>query len=453
MSILEKVYDVSPIWFQNIMCSVSGFQKNRSRYGKQYWEYRKFLEEFETWPIERKREYQFTELKKFLTFAVNNSELYRELYKEIDINSFTSIDDLKKLPIVDKEMLRKNESKLSTIGRKGAVLTTTGGTTGKILAVRYTKEDFMRRMALLDHFKAQVGFENREMRRAIFNAKYIVPTGQKKKIYWRYNAACKQMIYSSFHLSQNNIPFYIESLNRFKPESIEGYFTSILEIADYMKRNGIKSQFKPVAIFPTSETVTPSGRKTIEEVFGCKVYDQYASSEGAPFVSECQEQIMHVEMADGVIENISDDDSEVLVTSFTTHGTPLIRYRIGDKMVFSKEQVCKCGRCSTIVSSMQGRSLDYLYTTEGAKVTEFDIMLDCLPKMLVHAQFHKKNKKEVTILLQVDNNYYIPDFEEKLTREAKKCLGEDMSVKIIIVDEIPRAASGKYRLIINECDK
>jgi len=89
--------------------------------------------------------------------------------------------------------------------------------------------------------------------------------------------------------------------------------------------------------------LTKSGRELLERVFKCKVYDQYASSEGAPFVTECENQVLHMELASGVFEHFEDGSDEVLVTSFTTHGTPLIRYRIGDSMTFSeKVKTCKC---------------------------------------------------------------------------------------------------------------
>lgn len=50
-----------------------------------------------------------------------------------------------------------------------------------------------------------------------------------------------------------------------------------------------------------------------------------------------------MELSTGVFEHFQ-DSNEILVTSFTTHGTPLIRYRIGDSMLFSdisKKCLCK----------------------------------------------------------------------------------------------------------------
>lgn len=235
MGLLETVYENSPIFFQNIMVSVSGYQRNMTRYGKTYYEYRKFLSEFDKWPLERKLEYQRTELIKFIRYAVSHSKFYKKLYKEIDIESIKSIDDLKKMPIVDKEMLRENIDDVITIPRKGAVEGHTGGTTGKSLVVLFTPEDMMKRMAMLDHFKARVGFIHRKMKRATFSGKHIVPPNQKKKIFWRYNAACKQMIYSSFHITEDNIKYYVDSLNKFKPQAIDGFFSCMCDIASYIE--------------------------------------------------------------------------------------------------------------------------------------------------------------------------------------------------------------------------
>lgn len=186
-------------------------------------------------------------------------------------------------------------------------------------------------------------------------------TTTKKKVFWRYNAAMKQMVYSSFHITEENIPYYIESLNKFKPHAIDGFPSSMYNIASYMLRKNIKFDFKPIAIFPTSETVTQEYRETIEKAFGAKVRDQYASSEGAPFVWECECGNYHYDITTGVIENI-EGTNEILVTSFSTYGTPLIRYRIGDSMIFDDpNKVCACGFNTPLIKSIEGRTVDFIF--------------------------------------------------------------------------------------------
>ena len=65
MGVLEKIYDIAPIFFQNIMVSLSGYQKNITRYGKKYYEHRDFLKEFDTLSLNEQLKYQE---EKFLVF-------------------------------------------------------------------------------------------------------------------------------------------------------------------------------------------------------------------------------------------------------------------------------------------------------------------------------------------------------------------------------------------------
>ncbi|MDI9521038.1 MAG: phenylacetate--CoA ligase family protein [Bacillota bacterium] len=453
MSFLEKVYEHSPIFWQNLMTSVAGYQKNSTRYGQVYHDYRAFLKDFDTWPLQKQQDYQFSELMKLLNYAVKNSRFYRELYAGVDLASFKTVEDLKKLPIVDKEMLRKNIEDVIT-DKANTVEEHTGGTTGKSLVVRHRIEDSMRRMATLDHFKSRVGFEHLQMKRATFNGKHIVPPGQKSKVFWRYNRACKQMIYSSFFLTEENIPYYLDSLNRFKPDALDGFFTCMLDLANYMKRKGIQPGFQLKAIFPTSETLTPSGRALLEEIFSCKVYDQYASSEGAPFVTDCPHQRLHMDLASGVFEHFGEGD-EVLVTSFTTYATPLIRYRIGDSMVFSPEgQACPCGMQAPMVEEIRGRRLDFLYTPEGAKVNAGNVsnLLKNMPNSVIRAQFQQSVMDKVTVLLEVDKALYNETYDDLLRSEFLHKFGPDLKVEIRHVDEIPREGSGKFRMIKNDVE-
>jgi phenylacetate-CoA ligase len=452
MGLLQKIYDNSPIFFQNIMCSLSGYVRNLSRYGKAYHNYLNFLAQFDTWSYKRKIQYQQKELVRFIKYTVANSPFYQRLYKEIDINTIRSVEDLKKLPIVDKEMLRKNIEDVNAVPRKGALEGHTGGTTGKSLVVLFTKEDMMKRMAMLDHFKARVGFIHRKMRRATFNGKHIIPPNQKKKVFWRYNAACKQMIYSSFHLSEENMKHYVDSLNRYKPHAIDGFFTSMCDVAGYIERHKIKLAFTPVAIFPTSETLTDVGRELLERVFKCKVYDQYASSEGAPFITECKNQKLHLHLDSGVFEHFSKNSDEVLVTSFNTHGTPLIRYRIGDSVVFDNSRKrCKCGLESPVVKEIKGRKLDFLYTADGAKITAVNManLFKNVPNALIRAQAVQKKIGEVIVKIEVDQERYKPAYDDILRDEFVHKFGKGTKIIIEHVDEIPREKSGKFRLIKN----
>jgi phenylacetate-CoA ligase len=452
MGLLERIYDKSPIFLQNLMVTISGYQRNRTRYGRVYYEYKSFLSNFDRLSLKEKLDYQEKELIKFVKYANENSKFYNNLFKNVNMDKIQGIQDLKKLPIVDKEMLRKNINEVFTIPSKGSIEGHTGGTTGKSLVVLMKPDDMMKRMAVLDHFKSRVGFEHLKMKRATFNGKHIIPPQQKKKVFWRYNAACKQMIYSSFNITEENMASYVNSLNKFKPQAIDGFFMSICDIANYIERHDIKLEFQTIAIFPTSETLTKLGRELLERVFKCKVYDQYASSEGAPFVTECENQVLHIELATGVFEKLDEDNDEILLTSFTTQGTPLIRYRIGDSMKIDSDSAkCSCGNEAPIVKELQGRKLDYLYTSKGAKINGGNIanLFKNMPNALIRAQTIQNHMNEVRILLEVDKRLYKKEYDELLKNEFEHKFGTESKIVIEHVDEIPREQSGKFRMIKN----
>lgn len=450
MSRLEGAYNIMPVAVQNLMVSVRGLANEPSRYGREYREHRAFLEEFDCWPLEEKLRYQNEELVRFLDYAIHHSPFYRELYSDVDTRAIRSVDDLAHLPVVDKEMLRSNASRLATVPVRGSLEWHTGGTTGKSLVVRATPEDMMRRMAMLDHFKARVGFEHRQMRRATFNGKHIVPPQRPRAPFWRYNAACKQLVLSPFHLTEENMGAYVDALNEFRPLSIDGFFSCICDVASFIERHGRKLSFRPIAIFPTSETLTEEGRSLIERAFGCRVYDQYASSEGAPFVTECSHGSMHVEHSSGVFERLNGDD-EVLVTSFTTHGTPLIRYRIGDRMSFSELTTCECGVESIRVERIEGRRLDFLYRADGLKITAayLNNLFKSIPNAIIRSQFVQEHLGEVTMLIEVDSALYKPEYNSLLEVEFDRLFGPDTRLQIVRVEEILRERSGKFRLVRN----
>ncbi|MEG3071871.1 MAG: hypothetical protein HQP61_07380 [Peptococcaceae bacterium] len=58
MGLVERFYDNSPVFFQNILVTVSGYQRNITHYGKAYYDYLKFLADFDNWSLEKKLEYQ-----------------------------------------------------------------------------------------------------------------------------------------------------------------------------------------------------------------------------------------------------------------------------------------------------------------------------------------------------------------------------------------------------------
>ena len=75
-------------------------------------EYYNFLKESDFWSLEKLQKYQLEKAKVFFQFVYEHSVFYRELFDQVGFNAqkITCVDDIKVLPIIDKNiLLRENE--------------------------------------------------------------------------------------------------------------------------------------------------------------------------------------------------------------------------------------------------------------------------------------------------------------------------------------------------------
>lgn len=448
---IKSIYKKSPIWFQNTIISVYGYIIYRQRYGKVYRETFNILIRKNYSIINKEILNQEELMQSFIATSVKNSRFYRALYKDINISEIKTIKDLEKLPIVKKEDLRKNINNIYTINEKDAIVAFTGGTTGKSLKVLFTKNDFQIRMAYLDAFKFKVGIKNNfKARKATFSGRDFIYS-DTTKIYWRNNYYYNQRVYSTFHLSESNLPCYIKNLNKYKPDIINGFVSSIYEVASFIDRNNIELTFKPQAIFTTSETLLPFQRNLIEKVFNSSIYNQYASAEGAPFITECKSNNLHYNLDTGVIETVSTKEGEqMVITSFTTNGTPLIRYNIEDCITF-KDGVCDCGSSHPLVEKIEGRKVDYLYSISKGKISLSHLadVIKGIPNSIKKMQFVQNEKDRIIVLLMVDSNLFVEKHLDEIRNELIYRFGDKTEINIKKVKEIKREKSGKFMLIKN----
>ncbi|WP_114570846.1 phenylacetate--CoA ligase family protein [Exiguobacterium flavidum] len=445
MKLKERIYFRSPLVVQQLLTVLQGYLFYKQRYGPVYEQRFNELIEKEGRTVDVAAE-QLESLNEFLAFCKEHSDYYKELFDTHQITlPLPDLDALKNIPILEKETLRAENERVHT-DIHAPLLAKTGGTTGTSLHVHYTKEDMQRGMAHLDYFKYKHGVR-KGMRRASFTGQVLISKGQKKPVYWRMNPSLNQLLFTIKQISPRTIPYYIARLNEFKPESIDGMPSGMIEVARYAKRHGIRLTIRPRAIFPTAEMITAEERALLEEVYHAPVFDQYASSEGAPIVAECPYRRKHLHYEMGIIEVI--EEGEILVTSFDTHGTPLVRYRIGDRMTMSKETFCPCGHPGPIVESIDGRGRSFLLMEDGHKVFEGELagIVRILPNCIERVQYIQERQKEVTFLYVPDQSRFKPEHEKQLHFVLRRLFGPEMKINAHPVEVIPQEASGKTLLI------
>lgn len=445
MSLKDKVYSSMPFLMQNMAISVFNALQYRSRHGGRYWEFREYYKKIDNLSKEQVERMAEERLDYFLR-SITKSSLWYQKY---------SGQSLDKFPILEKKDILVSLSNISTISEADAYVSLTGGTTGASMKVLYTKENMQERHAILDNFRAQYGY-NLGKKCAWFSGKNIVTEQDcKKGICYRDDYINKIRFFSTFHITESNFDMYWKAFCKFAPEFIVGFPSSVYELCSMASARGLKLENTVKAFFPTAETLLPIHREVIGSVFGCKIADQYASSEGAPFILECEYGGLHIHPLTGVFEVVDENmqpaqEGEILVTSFATEGTPLVRYRIGDRITLAdNNKECRCGSFFTLVDKIEGRLTDHVLSPTHGKVNSVNISNSTKGvDGIIQLQVIQSDINEVTLLV-VATSAFTVDNQNKIKLALTERLGNEMKVNLEIVDAIAKEKSGKFRVVKN----
>jgi phenylacetate-CoA ligase len=455
-SILENIYLKLPVFVQNIILTVYGYRIQRIRYRGNYDNQIKNANCRLTYSKHKLEDYVNTKLREIIIEAFENVPYYRETLKKhnIEVNKIRTIDDFLKVPLLEKEDIRKNPLHLVSkkYNNKRLIGIHTTGTTGAPLKIYCDKATRQLNYAYYDRFLAQVGI-NYSGRRATFGGRIIVPPEQRKPPFWRYSLLQKNLLFSSYHLIDKNIPHYIAKLKRFKPDIIDAYPSSLYTVALYAKMHNIGMNNVTKGITTSAETLFPEQREIIESIFGVPIYDQYGAAEMCVFLGQCKQYRYHIHSDYALVEILRPDgtralpgeEGEIVCTGFINPVMPLIRYRIGDRAVLWDHR-CDCGSDFPVVTKILGRIDDVIITPDGRRVGRLSPVLKGFP--VKEAQYVQNSIHEIQVLI-VKANRFNPQTEKALTYELRKRLGTQIKINYKYLSRIPRGKGGKLRSIIS----
>lgn len=447
-----RLYESSPVFVQNLVCTAYGIKERQLRYGRRFRSFLDALDRSQWLPAEALHEIQNDRLRKLVTFCDAEVPYYKDLFKSLGISpaEIRTVDDLAALPQLDKETVRERpEAFLPRRPPEKLLPQTTGGTTGTPLRYMVTPSAMQYNYAAYEsRFRRWAGVRFGD-RMATINGRVVVPTTRPSKSLWRWNLAFNQLYFSAYHLSEDNLPRYVSQLSRFGPRVIVGYVSTVHAIAKHLLASDQAGLIRPRAILVSSETLFDWIRKDIEDAFCCKVHNGYGLGEMTALVTECDHGSMHVSPEYGVVETVEiGDQREIVSTGLFNYGTPLIRYRTGDLVDKGPTGKCGCGRELPRLGPIRGRVDDVIVTPEGVAVgpAALSLAFQSVPH-LREAQVHQDSRSRIEVLAFPDWDFSEAD-EETLLLELRKRLGKRIDIDVKQVDEIARTSAGKQRLIV-----
>lgn len=327
-----------------------------------------YQQTIETMPRERLQKLQSERLCWQVRRMYDRVAPFRQRMDELGMtpDDIHGIEDLHKLPFSYKQDLRDHypyglfAEPMENIKRVHA----SSGTTGKQIVVGYTQGDLARWADCVSRSMAVAGVTERSFVQNAFGYGFF--TGG-----FGIHSAAECIGATTIPISSGNTQRQLQTMVDFGATHITCTPSYAMYLAESVEEQGLLGQLKLQAGIFGAEPWSESMRKAIEEKLGIKAYDIYGLSEVmGPGVSyECEAQAgMHV-CEDHFIPEIIDPETEevlpygtygeLVFTTITKEGFPVIRYRTRDICVLNAEP-CSCGRTHIRMGKPSGRSDDMM---------------------------------------------------------------------------------------------
>jgi phenylacetate-CoA ligase len=438
---------------QNLMISMRSIFRKVLREGPSFQRLLKEVEKTQ-WLGERElKDYQLKKIRSIIQYAANKVPYYRRLFQQqsLRIDDFSEIDDLKKIPCLEKKDIISNSDDLVADNVKGfKIKGCTSGTTGTPITIIHNLYSVIREHAFTWRQLHWAGYR-KSQRRAWIRGDMIVSFEKNDAPYWRFNQIDNMLMMSSYHLSEVSAPKYITALESFDPVLIQAYPSSIAYLARYLDNSGRDYKGPSLrAIVTSSETLLDEHREAIERRMNCSCFDSYGHYERAAAIHTCENGNYHINSDYGFIELFPDNDgtAEIVGTGFGNRVMPLLRYKTGDRVIPADgAKKCPCGRKLPLVEKILGRMDDSIKTIDGRSVVRLAHIYKGL-KNVMEAQIVQKALDRIQILIVPYGSFDMQD-EKQLRSNVQQRLGKNMGVDINLIPKISRSRNGKLRNIIS----
>jgi phenylacetate-CoA ligase len=417
--------------------------------GRHYSKRRMFLEESQWWSEKQIAEYQFVELQKVLKAAFESVPFYQKKYADagVRLRDIQSIDDLKKLPPLERGEIREHREEMRNLAYPEALLPHhTGGSSGSPTRFYITRESYDWRVACMERAYSWGG--------AVLGKRVLYLWGAplKKRAFrkhWQLRAYESSRRQFKINTMVQPSGFWEETVRQavaFKPLAIVAYTSNIESFCKAAAAAGVRIP-SLCGVLAASETTYPKLYEMVENTLGVPLFNTYGSREFMSIALECdQHQGLHINQENILLEN---DDArpelnELLVTDLHNLGMPFIRYRIGDSAAIVRTP-CACGRGLHRLSAVDGRVMDLLRTKDGRIVPPQFIphVFNNIPE-IVNYQAHQTALGHITIRLVLSQELSEAS-SSSINSELPRAFGTDTEFVFERVAEIPKRASGKRR--------
>jgi phenylacetate-CoA ligase len=431
-----------------------------------YWKYIKRLKVLDYYKelqahqwntLKKNRNLQRIKLFKLIQYASQNIPYYQRVIQEhqISFSEDTIFTDLKKLPLLTKEIIRNNFDQLYKFRDHTYYRNTSGGSTGEPVIFYQDRYYFDWSIATKILFDEWAGRKIGEPMVKLWGSlRDVLRGGQGFRGYLRQQLSGVTII-NSFGMTEKDMYKYVQRINKIKPRLILAFVNSIDELVRFIQEHHL-SVYSPPAIMTSGGVLFPEIRARIKGVFHANLFDRYGSREVGDIACNCEKSedlhlipdIHYLEIVDDKGKEVNQDErGEIIITLLTNYTMPLIRYKISDRGILS-DQDCKCGHGLPLLEKVIGRTKCIFKNKFGVhidsglfnqlfffreNIKQFQVIQETIDYISINLVLIDKTKME-----GLDEDY------KEINQIIWKVMSDDTKIKYNIVDEIKPSPSGKY---------
>ena len=445
---LMKIYNRLPAWCQTLAVSLEGWRIQKRRYDDLFEaQYQDFMSRND-WTYEQKCTYRDRQLQKMVKHCYETVPYYRDLFNRlgIDYRQIKCLEDLKILPILDKQTIRDHFDEFfsTDYDRADLIEQHTSGSTGTGFSFYQNREAHAAVWAHVWRGNHNIGL-TRDMWCAYFGGRSIVPPEKKSGPCYRINYPGKQIMFSIYHMNDQTFAQWLKVLNRHRPPWIQGYPSALVPFAAYLDRTGQRLSYVPKVITLSSENVSWEQEDFLHRIFGVYPMQNYAQCEAVATFRQRLDRRIFVDEDFAAVEFVPVDGGSlcrIVGTTLSNYAMPFLRYDTKDLTTW---HLTEEGR---EVLTLDGRDEDDILLRDGGSVRRLSrVFQDQLN--ITEAQIIQKSLDEVEFHV-VKSPDYTPEDEHRLAEAIGGYLTDRIGWKIVYVSQLRRNKNGKVKFIISE---
>ena len=445
---LMKLYHKLPVWCQNLAVSAQGLRIQKTRYGADFdAQYRQFMERND-WSYRRKCEWRDRQLQTMVRHCQEHVPYYRELFARegIDWRQIRTLEDLKLLPILDKQTVREHYEEFfaDNCRRTELIEQHTSGSTGAGFSFYQDRTAHAAVWAHVWRGNHNIGLQ-RKMWCAYFGGRAIVPPERRHGPFYRINYPGKQIMFSIYHMHDDAFAQWKAVIDRHRPPWIQGYPSALVPFAGYLERTGQRLYYVPQIITLSSENVSPEQEELLYRVFGVYPMQNYAQCEAVATFRQRLDRRIFVDEDFSAVEFIPTGDGDlcrIVGTTLHNFAMPFLRYDTKDLATWRETEE---GR---EVLSLDGRDEDDIRLSDGGSIRRLSRVFQDQTSIM-EAQIIQRSLEMVEFCVVRGLDYSDAD-EQRLKRSIGDYLTDRIGWKIVYVDRLVRNKNGKVKFIISE---